>query len=263
MAIGIAIPRELGGGPRVITIGYIALVRQARLSGSGDAHWRDWYGYLPWEDWREGCPEIVSNIINPSLGEWIAAAESEHERAARQERVSTTFGLGESAWDFERVLERYELLYEAGLVIEALRDGLHRSAGLAAASLDDALGKARRLGAPMALDNRRIIASAFGRMRGKLKYRPVVFDLLPPSFTLLRLQRVVEALSGVGLHKQNFRRLVINGGLVEATGSLATQTGGRPAKLFRFRRDVLRERIAPGVGLPALRPRDDFTAGPI
>jgi hypothetical protein len=57
----------------------------------------------------------------------------------------------------------------------------------------------------------------------------------------------VEALAGVPLHKQNFRRLVEHGGLVEGTGSFDAKTGGRPAELFRFRREVLRERRAPGL----------------
>ena len=104
----------------------------------------------------------------------------------------------------------------------------------------------------MAIDHRRILAAALGRLRGKLKYRPVVFELLPSTFTLLQLQRVVEALAGVRLHKQNLRRLVEKGGLVEGTSQLESQTGGRPAELFRFRRDVLRERPAPGVGLPGM-----------
>jgi hypothetical protein len=90
-------------------------------------------------------------------------------------------------------------------------------------------------------------------LRGKLKYRPVVFELLPPSFTLLQLQHVVEALAGSRLHKQNLRRLVEKGGLVEGTGIIENQIVGRPAELFRFRREVLRERPAPGVGLPGLR----------
>ena len=108
-------------------------------------------------------------------------------------------------------------------------------------------------GLAMALEHRRILATALGRLRGKLKYRPVVFELLPPTFTLLQAQRVVEALAGVRLHKQNFRRLVEHGGLVEGTGRFDTQTGGRPAELFVFRREVLRERPAPGVGLPGVR----------
>jgi hypothetical protein len=109
------------------------------------------------------------------------------------------------------------------------------------------------MGIPMALDHRRILATALGRLRGKLKYRPVVFELLPSRFTLFQLQRVVEALAGVRLHKQNFRRLVEKGGLVEGTARFDSRTGGRPAELFRFRRDVLRERPAPGVGLPGIR----------
>ena len=109
------------------------------------------------------------------------------------------------------------------------------------------------LGRPMALDHRRILASALGRLRGKLRYRPLVFEMVPSTFTLSHLQRTVEALAGVRLHKQNFRRLVEQGGLVEGTGLQETRTGGRPAELFRFRRDVLRERPAPGVGLPGTR----------
>jgi hypothetical protein len=77
---------------------------------------------------------------------------------------------------------------------------------------------------------------------------------MPASFTLLDLQRTVEAISGIQLHKQNFRRLVEDQGLVEGTGQLAAPARGRPAELFRFRREVLRERPAPGVRLSG-RPR--------
>ena len=86
-------------------------------------------------------------------------------------------------------------------------------------------------------------------MRGKITYRPVVFELLPDRFTLSALQRTVEALSGVRTHTQNFRRLVERNRLVERTGE-TTATGGRPAELFRFRPDVLRERPRPGVSVP-------------
>src|SRR5690606_22473903 len=95
-------------------------------------------------------------------------------------------------------------------------------------------------------DHRRILATAVSRLRGKLKYRPVVFEMMPPDFTLTELQRTVEAISGHHLHKQNFRRLVEAGALVEPTGQSTSRTGGRPAALFRFRRNVIRERPAPG-----------------
>ena len=108
-------------------------------------------------------------------------------------------------------------------------------------------------GLPMAADHRRILATAIGRLRGKIKYRPVVFELMPPAFTLLQLQRTVEALSGVRLHKQNFRRLVEQQGLVEETGGISAKTGGRPARLVRFRREVVLERPAPGLRMRAGR----------
>ena len=71
--------------------------------------------------------------------------------------------------------------------------------------------------------------------------------MIPETFTLLHLQQVAEALTGLRLKKQNFRRQVEQSGLVEGTGKLEQKTGGRPAELFRFRRAVLRERRAPGM----------------
>lgn len=233
------------GNPRVISIAYLALVREASVSGEAGARWQDWYRFLPWEDWRKGRPALLDRSIVPSLQAWVEGSPDPATGRLRRERSSIAFGLGGAYWDEERVLERYELLYEMGLVEEARRDQ---------GSPCGADGGARLLGQTLALDHRRILATALSRLRGKLKYRPVVFELLPPVFTLLQLQKVVEALSGVRLHKQNFRRLVEKGGLVEGTGNLETKTGGRPAELFRFRREVLRERPAPGVGLPGARP---------
>ena len=86
-----------------------------------------------------------------------------------------------------------------------------------------------------------------GRLRAKLIYRPVSFELTPESLALSALQRSVEALSGRRRHKQNFRRLVETSATVEATGDMALKTGGRPAALLRFRRNVLQERSAPGL----------------
>jgi hypothetical protein len=237
-------PRERRGGPRVVSIAYLALVREGRVAGAGRARWRGFYEFLPWEDGRAGRPVLVEAVIAPALARWVGEAKEADARRARRERADITFGLRGAAFDPVRVLERYELLYEAGLVEESGRDAA------APRAAEDATS---RLGEPMALDHRRLIATALGRLRGKLKYRPVVFELLPTTFTLLRLQRVVEALAGAPLHKQNFRRLVEKGGLVEGTGRHETGGVGRPAELFRFRREVLRERRAPGVALPGSR----------
>jgi len=215
---------------RVITVGYLALGLESPPKGTPGARWRDWYEYFPWEDRRDVSPGRLDQSIRAGLDLW--ADRNRKLRATRRERIDIAFGLRGSAWDGDRTLERYELLFEAGLVAEG------------------GAARARSVGRPMRLDHRRILATAIGRLRGKIRYRPVVFELLPPAFTLLELQRIVEALAGVRLHKPNFRRLVERGGLVEPTGAQRHDTGGRPAATFRFRRDVLRERPAPGVGLP-------------
>jgi hypothetical protein len=244
-------PWETHGGPRVVSVAYLALVRE--VSVRRDARWRDWYEFFPWEDWRSGRPEAIDRFVSPALDAWVASAADAALRRERRQRADIVFGLGGVGWDGERVLERYELLYEAYLVPEAWRDR-DETGGATEERLPAPRDKPELLpGRPMALDHRRILATALGRLRGKIKYRPVVFELLPPTFTLLQLQRVVEALAGVRLHKQNFRRLVENAGLVEGTGRQDAQTGGRPAELFVFRREVLRERPAPGVGLPGVR----------
>jgi hypothetical protein len=215
-------------------------VREQELAGTGNAGWWDCYRCFPWEDWRSGRPPIIHQIIEPELQSWAQASPDSDTRSSRQERIDIGFGLRGAPWDPERVLERFEIIYEARLVHEFYQDSENPISDHTSVFL----------GEPMVLDHRRILATALGRARGKLKYRPVVFELLPSTFTLLQLQRVVEALVGVRLHKQNFRRLVEKGGLVEGTGLYDSSAGGRPAELFRFRREVLRERPAPGVSLP-------------
>lgn len=229
--------REPEETARVVSVAYLALVREARTRA--DARWVDWYDLLPWEDWRGGRPAVIDTQLLPALRTWVEETGTGDGRR-HAERVEMLFGQ-RAPWDGIRVLDRYELLWEAGIIPEAARDR-----GLVAPRTTDADCHGR----PLALDHRRIAATALGRLRGKLTYRPVVFELVPPTFTLRRLQQVVEALVGVTLHTQNFRRQMERAGLVEGTGEVDEQTGGRPAELFRFRPEVLRERPRPGVGVP-------------
>lgn len=250
-------PDELRGGARLLTVAYLALASEDAVAGSGPAVWRDWYGFLPWEDWREGRPSVLDEVICPALRRWVESATESTGRARREERFGLCFGRGSVARrDPVLALERYELLYEAGLVAEALRDRgeRERAEGRAPSSPSDADQEiALRLGTALNRDDRRILAAALARLRGKLAYRPVVFELLPAEFTLFQLQRVVEALAGMQLHKQNFRRMLAQAGIVEATGRTLTIGRGRPAELYRFRRDATRARAVIGIGLPATR----------
>jgi hypothetical protein len=223
-------------GIRLLSIGYLALAHEERPAAG--AAWRDWYEFLPWEDHRGGRPGMIDAVIAPALRTWAQEGRDGGEVEQRRRRSAITFGLAGAPWDGVRVLERYELLYEAGLVAERYLDS------------GEALPAGLPVSSEMNLDHRRILATGIGRLRGKLTYRPVVFELLPETFTLSRLQRIVEAMAGTRLHTQNFRRLVDRGRLVEAAGAFDTSTGGRPAELFRFRREVLGERPRPGVGFP-------------
>ena len=227
-------------GPHVVSIGYLALTEASASVELKHGAWHSWYHYFPWEDWRKGRPAILEGVIEPRLKDWASRPQprSTAHPVSRQERVRICFGFDGATWDEEKVLDRYELLYEAGLVEEARRDGREAA---------EHWNERPRIGAPMRFDHRRILATAIGRVRAKIKYRPVIFELMPEEFTLFELQRTVEAILGPHLHKQNFRRLVEGAGLVEPTGEVKMRTGGRPAKLYRFRREVLLERPAPGV----------------
>jgi len=222
------------GAARVISVGYLGLAPAALDSHSAASGWQPWNRFFPYEDWRDGRPAALG-VIETALRTWATTPD-------RLARARLLFALDGAPWNEERVLERYELLYEAGLVHEAARD----RGEVQPATLPPA-------GEPMISDHRRILATALSRLRGKLKYRPVVFELMPEAFTLSALQRAVEAIAGVPLHKQNFRRALERAELVEGLGRMDAETGGRPAELFRFRREILAARPVSGLSLPLLR----------
>src|SRR5215470_9344125 len=228
-----------GGEQRMVSISYLGLTREAGVSGEQGPRWHDWYRYLPWEDWRDGPSSVIARAILPRLRRWVSDASEPAIRRERTHRVEATFRTDEQGWNEELVLQRYELLYEAGLVRQKVRDR----------QVVEPLPPGER----MNHDHRRILATGIARLRAKIKYRPIVFELMPPSFTLLQLQRAVEALAGRRLHKQNFRRLIDQEGLVEETGEVLSATGGRPAKLVRFRREIMRKRALVGTKLPLSR----------
>jgi hypothetical protein len=217
-------------GRRAISISYLGLTREAGSHGGDGVSWRNWYRYFPWEDRRDG--DAAAPLAAPLIA-WAESAPDAMLRWERRSRVAINFGLDTHPWNEELVLQRYETLWEARLVPEA--------------------GGSLAPGTPMAHDHRRILATGIARLRGKIKYRPVVFELMPPAFTLGQLQQAVEALAGRRLHKQNFRRLIEQQELVEETGGVSAETGGRPAKLVRFRRAVLVERAVAGTKLPLAR----------
>jgi len=219
-------------GDHVISVGYLALTANRDFKARFDAAWVPFNRFFPWEDWRGGGNAPLGRL-RPALDAWAAADDS----GVRHPRVETLFPRDFDLWNEERVLDRYELLYDAGLTREA-----HRARGL-----PDGDGLS---GEPMASDHRRIAATGLARLRGKLKYRPVIFELMPERFTLLELQRSLEALSGISLHKQNFRRALERTGFVTPLGAMREDTGGRPAELHSYNREQFRFSPSLGLSLP-------------
>jgi hypothetical protein len=167
---------------------------RAQDAAAPHAGWRDWYDYFPWEDHRAGAPRAIGEALAPSLRAWADSAPEAATRQTRWRRAAIAFGLEGGRWNEELVLQRYELLFEASLVPEAHRE--------ARTSAHEAAGRA------MNGDHRRILATGIAWLRAKIKYNPVVFELMPATFTLSQLQRCVEALAGLLVHKPNFRRLI-------------------------------------------------------
>lgn len=222
-----------GRAGRIISVSYLGLTRVLQ----GDPAWRSWYEMFPWEDQRGDGPTVVDDVVAPLLARWVSSSDP-RQQLARRQRCDITFGRGAHPWLPDLVLQRYELLYEAGLVPESPEP------------LDVTVPGERLMH-----DHRRILATGMARLRTKSQYRPMVFELVPEEFTLGGLQQVVEAIAGQRLHKQNFRRLVAQQDLVEPTGDVTRETGGRPAQLYRFRREVLAERQVAGTSLPVFRSR--------
>lgn len=222
-----------GQGMQRISISYLGLVREQAAPGANRPEWHGWYEFFPWEDRRDGCDAGPSERIAAKLAAW--AGSDAALRDLRRQRVDFTFGLNGLPWNEDLVLQRYELMYEAGLIPEAGGGG------------DPDFGR------PMRGDHRRILATGIARLRAKIKYRPVAFEIMPASFTMLQLQRTVEALVGLNLHKSNFRRQVDQQELIEETGETTVETRGRPAMLFRYRPAVLEARQMVGTRLPIAR----------
>ena len=252
--------RRNSDGHALVYVSYLGLVQEAQVPElPSQAIWRDWYDYFPWENHLEGMPSIIMNSIVPELLAWAYAAEDDVSQHRRRQRIRLCWGLSEgvidavtfthnnthsllkdypeisenyndssSEWVAEHVLLRYEMLYEAGLIPEA--------PSYQPSKLPD--NWTQMIGTPMYYDHRRVIATAISRLRTKIEYRPLIFGLMPEVFTLLQLQQSIEALSGVRLHKQNFRRLLDSQNLVQPTGESSSAQRGRPAKLYRFRHDI-------------------------
>jgi 8-oxo-dGTP diphosphatase len=94
---------------------------------------------------------------------------------------------------------------------------------------------------PLAFDHQQILAYTLERLRGKLEYTTIGFQLLPPEFTLSELQVVYEAILHRKLDKRNFRKKILSTDILEDTDLTKMEGPHRPARLYRFRPTAARE----------------------
>ena len=160
-----------------LSVSYVGLVTEVASANLNlQAKWMDWYAFFPWEDRRVVQVERDKAILE-ALTAWIEASADLETQQFRQQRVDMYWGQGEWSWSEELALQRYELMYETGM--------LQESAEPNAALLP-------YTGIAMQGDHRRIFATAISRLRAKIKYRPLIFDLMPAEFTLLQSQQSIE-----------------------------------------------------------------------
>ena len=93
---------------------------------------------------------------------------------------------------------------------------------------------------PLAFDHDKILDYALTRLRYKLEYTAIGFELLPDEFTLTELQTAYEIVLGVKLDKRNFRRKILAANVIEPAQRVRSGEG-RPARLYRYREDAVAE----------------------
>jgi len=93
----------------------------------------------------------------------------------------------------------------------------------------------------LAFDHDSILASALDRLKGKVRYQPIGFELLPPKFTLSQLQRLYETVLERPLDKRNFRKKILSMGVLVETDEIEQDVAHRAARLYRFDEDRYRK----------------------
>ncbi len=222
------------------------LLRPSAHHGLTDGIWPQLVPVFPWEDWRRGRPEIITRDIEPRLKSWAdktAATTASQTTIARADRARICFGSTALPGRKKRCLSGSNCSMKRALADEAARDG--RSG---AREWTDR----PKLGLPMQADHRRTpgdrhqqdprqdqIPAGRVRTHGRMISR------------CMNCRETVEAILRAASPQAKLPPARRRRGPRRATGDVKTRTGGRPAKLFRFRREVLLERPAPGVRVSA------------
>ena len=183
---------------------------------------------------------LIERDLGPFAGEWalpggFVQVDETLEEAARRE-------LGEETGITDVFLEQ---LYTFGAVERDPRERVVTVAYYALINLEGhtirANSDARRAGwfsvreAPrLAFDHDEILAMALERLKGKIRYQPIGFELLPKKFTLSQLQSLYEMILGKSLDMRNFRKKILNMNILKELNEIQQDVAHRAARLYRF-----------------------------
>ena len=183
---------------------------------------------------------LIERDLPPFAGQWalpggfVRVEETLDQAAARELREETglsdifleqLFTFGDLQRDpRERVVTvaYYALVNLAGHAVQASTDA-RNAAWFPVTELPT-----------LAFDHARIVETALERLRGKVRYQPLGFELLPERFTLRQLQHLYEIVLGRELDKRNFRKKVLSMGILKETNEIEKDVAHRAARLFRF-----------------------------
>ncbi|MEZ4250418.1 MAG: NUDIX domain-containing protein [Polyangiales bacterium] len=203
---------------------------------------------------------LIERELAPFAGSWalpggfVRVGESLDQAARRELAEETGLGRGRAADVF------LEQLYSFGAPKRDPREhtvsvayyalvNIRDHALVAATDARDAKFFAIDALPELAFDHAEIVRVALARLRGKLRYQPLGFELLPPRFSLGQLQHLYETVLGEAIDKRNFRKKVLSLGFVVETGELEEDVPRRRAKLYRFDETRYRELERDGFAL--------------
>jgi 8-oxo-dGTP diphosphatase len=163
--------------------------------------------------------------------EGAACRELEEETGVRDVYIEQLYTFGEPGRDprGRTITVSYIALVPAGVAGRA-GDDAAEAAWHSVAALPE-----------LAFDHRQIVDYALQRLRYKLEYTSVGFELLPDEFTLGQLQAAYEIVLGERLDKRNFRRRILESGILDEVGRKTEAAHGRPALLYCYRHDAVKE----------------------
>jgi len=186
---------------------------------------------------------LIQRGLDPFKGRWalpggfVRVDETLDESARRElaEEAGLTNVFLEQLYSFGAVDRdpRERVVSVAYYALVALSDHRAKAATDAANAEWFPISKIPKL----AFDHAGILATALARLKSKVRYQPIGFELLPPKFTLSQLQHLYEAVLGTALDKRNFRKKVLSFGLLVPLKETQRAGRHRPAQLFRFDAD--------------------------